>query len=239
MTITGETIDYGPCAFMDSYSSGTVFSSIDTKGRYAYSNQPSILSWNLTRLAETLVPLIDDNQDQAVALLTDAIQNIQPLYKSHWLTQMRSKIGLTTNDPSDEELVNDLLLTMEEEQADFTLVFRRLSEVLQGNNTEARKLFADTSSFDAWLVRWKDRLIEDGSTKESVVIRMNKINPIYIPRNHKVEEALSAAVESDDMTLFINLLSIVSSPFEEEKGKEEYALPSPSSDVPYKTYCGT
>jgi uncharacterized protein YdiU (UPF0061 family) len=239
MTITGETIDYGPCAFMDNYSSGTVFSSIDTNGRYAYSNQPSILSWNLTRLAETLVPLIDDNQDKAVELLTAAIENISPLYKSHWLVQMRSKIGLTTENSSDEKLINDLLLIMEEEQADFTLVFRRLSEVLQGNCNKARKLFTDSTSFDGWSARWKDRLIKDGNTAESVAIKMDQINPIYIPRNHKMEEALSAAVESDDMTLFINLLAVTSSPFEEEKGREQYALPSPDSDAPYKTYCGT
>ena len=239
MTISGETIDYGPCAFMDSYSSGTVFSSIDTQGRYAYSNQPSILSWNLTRLAETLVPLVDKNQDQAVGLLTAAIQNIRTLYESHWLSQMRSKIGLTIDDPLDKGLIESLLLIMEEEQADFTLVFRRLAAALQDNEDEVRKLFKDPASFDSWRIRWQERLAKEDNTKESVIRMMNKTNPIYIARNHKVEEVLSSAIDQKDIKPFLDFLLVLETPFDEVEGSEDYAVPGPDSDIPYQTFCGT
>tara|TARA_B100000809_G_scaffold262565_1_gene313826 strand:- start:1405 stop:2457 length:1053 start_codon:yes stop_codon:yes gene_type:complete len=239
MTISGETIDYGPCAFMDSYSSGTVFSSIDTQGRYAYSNQPSILSWNLTRLAETLVPLVDKNQDQAVGLLTAAIQNIRTLYESHWLSQMRSKIGLTIDDPLDKGLIESLLLIMEEEQADFTLVFRRLAAALQDNEDEVRKLFKDPASFDSWRIRWQERLAKEDNTKESVIRMMNKTNPIYIARNHKVEEVLSSAIDQKDIKPFLDFLLVLENPFDEVEGSEDYAVPGPDSDIPYQTFCGT
>ena len=235
-------LDYhqpGPCAFMDSYFPGTVFSSIDTQGRYAYSNQPSVLSWNLTRLAETLVPLVDDNQEQAVALLTTAINNIHPLYQGHWLAQMRPKIGLTTEDIQDEELINDLLSIMEAGQADFTLVFRRLSEVLKGNADPIKELFKDPQSCDAWLVRWQERLAREGNTKDLTIKMMNKVNPIYIARNHKVEEVLSAAVNQNDVKPFLDFLLVLERPFDEVKGNEAYASPGPVSDIPYKTFCGT
>ena len=239
MTISGETIDYGPCAFMDRYATGTVFSSIDTHGRYAYGNQPAILSWNLTRLAETLVRFVDPNKDRAIALLTDTIQGIQTLYEAHWLSGMRSKIGLSTEDSLDLKLINDLLLLMEEGNADFTLVFRRLAQALRGDIDTVRNLFEEPDAFDIWAQRWRQRLKQDGIAAEARAQAMNRINPIYIPRNHKVEEALTAAVEQDDMMPFSQMLGILSHPFEEVPENQAYALPAPISYLPYRTFCGT
>jgi uncharacterized protein YdiU (UPF0061 family) len=239
MTISGETIDYGPCAFMDTYASSTVFSSIDTHGRYAYANQPAILSWNLTRLAETLVQFVDPSKDRAIELLTESIQRIQPLYEAYWLTGMRPKIGLSTKNPIDLELINDLLLLMEEEHADFTLVFRRLSQSLRGDSDSVRQLFDEPGAFDLWEQRWQKRLDQDGFAKDPCAQAMEQVNPIYIPRNHKVEEALAAAVDHGNMTPFSELLSVLNHPFDEVVGKEAYVLPAPTKDIPYRTFCGT
>ena len=239
MTISGETIDYGPCAFMDTYSADTVFSSIDSHGRYAYANQPKILSWNLTRLAETLVRFVDTDKDRALELLTEKINKIQPLYETYWLAGMRSKIGLSTENPLDLELINDLLSTMEEGHADFTLVFRLLAQALHGDSKPVRHLFEGPIAFDIWEQRWRSRFEQDGITEETRLQLMNRVNPIYIPRNHKVEEALTAAVNHNDMMPFSNLLSVLSHPFDEVLGKEAYARPAPASDVLYRTFCGT
>ena len=239
MTISGETIDYGPCAFMDTYAPGTVFSSIDAQGRYAYANQPVILSWNLTRLAETLIRFIDTDKDRAIELLTDKIKAIQPLYEAYWLAGMRSKIGLSTEDPLDLELINDLLLVMEGGHADITLTFRRLSQSLRGHSDETRQLFEEPDAFDVWARRWRKRLEKDGVAAETVAQAMDLANPIYIPRNHKVEEALTAAVGQEDMTPFSKLLTVLSHPFDEVAGNEAYAAPAPNSSIPYRTFCGT
>jgi len=239
MTISGETIDYGPCAFMDSYASDTVFSSIDRQGRYAYANQPTILSWNLTRLAETLVRFVDSDKDRAIELLTDKIQRTQSLYESFWLSGMRSKIGLSVKDPLDLELINDLLSVMEEGHADFTLVFRRLSQALLGNGDAVRHLFEEPSTIDIWAQRWQTRLKKEIIPLEISAQKMDRVNPIYIPRNHKVEEALAAAVDQGDMAPFSRLLAVLSNPFDEVSGNEDYAIPAPVSDMPYQTFCGT
>lgn len=239
MTISGETIDYGPCAFMDTYRPGTVFSSIDRHGRYAYANQPEILTWNLTRLAETLIPLVDPNKDRSIELLTDSIQNIQSLYETHWLAGMRSKIGLKTEDPHDLELMNDLLWVMKDGQADFTLFFRSLSQALRGDGDGVAQALDQSGAFDVWTRRWRKRLEQEGVTAESGAQAMDRVNPIYIPRNHKVEEALAAAVDQEDMTSFSELLSVLSHPFDEVAGKEAYAGPPPVTDPSYKTFCGT
>ena len=199
----------------------------------------TILSWNLTRLAETLIPLVDPDKDRAIELLTGIIQNIQPLYKTYWLAGMRSKIGLSKQDPLDLNLINDLLLLMESGHADFTLVFRRLAEVLRGNSDEVRDLFEKPGEFDIWVQRWLDRIEQDGVATEVCAKAMDRVNPIYIPRNHKVEEALVAAVNQKDMRPFSELLAVLSHPFEEVVGKEAYAVPAPLTDVPYKTFCGT
>lgn len=235
--ISGETLDYGPCAFMDTYAPGTVFSSIDRRGRYAYANQPEILSWNLTRFAETLVPLVDPDQDRAIEMLTDAIQKVQPLYETHWLAGMRSKIGLSTEDPHDLDLVNDLLWVMKDGQADFTLVFRRLSRAVRGDSDAVHQLFNQSGAFDVWARRWRKRLEQEGAVGETCAQAMDRVNPIYIPRNHKVEEALTAAVYHGDMQPFSKLLEVLNHPFDEAAGNEAYAEPKP--DPSYKTFCGT
>ncbi|MBT5651467.1 MAG: YdiU family protein [Nitrospina sp.] len=239
MTISGETIDYGPCAFMDRYAQGTVFSSIDQHGRYAYANQPEILIWNLARLAETLIPFVDPDKDRAIELLTDMIECIQPLYESHWLAGMRSKIGLSTEDPHDQALINDLLKVMEAGQADFTLVFRRLSQALRGDGDAVRHLFKEPNAFDAWAQRWQKRQEQEGIPAETSAQAMDRVNPIYIPRNHKVEEALAAASDEQDLTLFSKLLAVLSHPFDEVTGYEAYAEPAPATNRPYRTFCGT
>jgi serine/tyrosine/threonine adenylyltransferase len=239
ITISGETIDYGPCAFMNSYSPGTVFSSIDQHGRYAYANQPEILVWNLARLAETLIPIVDPDKNRAIELLTEAIDCIKPLYESHWLAGMQSKIGLSTEDPQDQKLITDLLSVMEEGRADFTLVFRHLAKVLRGVNDPGRNLFKDSGAFDLWLQRWQKRLEQEGVSKDTSAEAMDRLNPIYIPRNHKVEEALSAAVEQEDMKPFTKLLNVLSHPFDDIQGDEVYAEPPPLSNTPYRTFCGT
>ena len=238
MTISGETIDYGPCAFMDKYAASTVFSSIDQYGRYAYANQPEILTWNLARLAETLIPHVDTKKERAIELLTETIECIQPLYESYWLSGMRSKIGLTTEDILDQELINDLLKLMEEGQADFTLVFRRLSQTLQGDRDAVRNLFKEPDAFNAWAIRWQKRLEKEDILAETTAQAMDRVNPIYIPRNHKVEESLSAAV-NQDMTPFTKLLEVVIQPFDEVEGNEAYAEPAPATNRRYQTFCGT
>ncbi len=239
MTISGETIDYGPCAFMDTYVPGTVFSSIDRHGRYAYANQPEILTWNLTRFAETLIQLVDPDKNRAIELLTNSIQHIQSLYETHWLAGMRSKIGLTTEDPHDQELINDLLWVMKDGHADFTLFFRRLSQALLGDSDAVRTVLEQSGAFDVWARRWRKRQKQEGVAAESSAQAMDRVNPIYIPRNHKVEEALAAAVDQENMTPFSELLSVLSHPFDEVAGKEAYATPTPITDTPYKTFCGT
>ena len=238
MTISGETIDYGPCAFMDKYAASTVFSSIDQYGRYAYANQPEILTWNLARLAETLIPHVDTNKEKAIELLTETIECIQPLYESYWLSGMRSKIGLTTEDILDEELINDLLKIMEAGQADFTLVFRRLSKTLQGDSDAVRNLFKEPDAFNAWVVRWQKRLEQEDIVAETTAQAMDRVNPIYIPRNHKVEESLAAAV-NQDMRPFTKLLEVVIQPFDEVAGNEAYTEPAPTTNRRYQTFCGT
>ncbi len=239
MTISGETIDYGPCAFMDHYARGTVFSAIDRQGRYAFANQPEILPWNLTRLAETLIRFVDPDKDRAIELLTEKIHRIQPLYETYWLAGMRSKIGLSTEDPLDKKLINDLLMLMEEEHADFTLVFRRLSQTLRGDGNAVRNLFKEPEAFDVWEQRWRKRLEQDGIPTETGAQAMDRVNPIYIPRNHKVEEALAAAVDQKDMMPFSKLLAVLSHPFDEVSGNEAYAEPAPVMGKPYRTFCGT
>lgn len=238
MTISGETIDYGPCAFMDRYAASTVFSSIDQYGRYAYANQPEILTWNLARLAETLIPHVDTNKERAIELLTETIECIQPLYESYWLARMRSKIGLSMEDILDQELINDLLKVMEAGHADFTLVFRRLSQALRGDSNAVRNLFEEPDAFDAWAERWQKRLKQEKVAEETTAQAMDRVNPIYIPRNHKVEEALAAAL-NQDMTPFSKLLEVVSHPFDEVAGNEAYAEPAPATNRPYQTFCGT
>lgn len=238
MAISGETIDYGPCAFMDAYDPNAVFSSIDTNGRYAYGNQPSIAQWNLARFAETLLPLIDPNQETAVRLATAELQAFAEQYSGAWLDAMRAKLGLVTRLEADRDLVTDLFKVMAEQSIDFTKFFRRLAKAMVGDSAPLRALFVDVPPIELWLVRWQQRVNQETTNLAERATAMNQVNPVYIPRNHKVEEALQAAV-AGDQTKFETLLTVLAAPFSERHEWGEYAEPAPASFGPYKTYCGT
>ena len=231
MAISGETIDYGPCAFMDHYNPKTVFSSIDKFGRYSFSNQPPITKWNLSRFAECLIPLIDNNEDKAIQLATETIDNFQNIYEEKWLNMMRDKLGLFGEHKDDKKLINDLLNWMEKNKADYTNTFCYLMNIKISNNN----LYND-KDFINWSNVWKKRISINDSSKEKTLELMKKSNPIIIPRNHKVEEALKAANE-DDLEIMNRLLSKLDNPYIEQKGIDDYQ--SPSSDESYQTFCGT
>ncbi|WP_297468627.1 protein adenylyltransferase SelO family protein, partial [Acidithiobacillus sp.] len=239
MSIAGETIDYGPCAFMDNYDPETVFSSIDTQGRYAYAHQPLIAQWNLTRFAETLIDLIHPDADEAVRLLTEQINEFPKLYTRHWLDGMRARMGLATAEDGDLALAQGLLSAMEGQDADYTQVFRGLSAAVRGDAVQVRAHFANPAPFDLWLAQWQARLAHESSTAEARAEAMDQVNPIYIPRNHKVEEALAAATQDQDLTLFKALLAVLEQPFAERPGLESYTQPAPEDFGPFKTFCGT
>lgn len=239
MTISGETIDYGPCAFLDAYDPATVFSSIDLDGRYAYANQPLIAQWNLTRFAETLITLVDDDPETATRHLTAALNKFPEAYTGHWLNGMRAKLGLASNDEADLELANGLYETMQGQHVDFTLFFRRLASTVRGDSEGVRELFADRTRIDTWLALYERRQQAEQMGAEERAAAMDRVNPLYIPRNHKVEEALNAAVDGGDFAPFHRLLDVLSQPFEERPGLEDYATPAPDGFGPYQTFCGT
>ena len=237
--ISGQTIDYGPCAFMDTFSPKTVFSSIDLRGRYAYGNQPPILMWNMMRLAETLVPLVHVEKDRAIELLIDEAKNFERSYEDKWLRHMSTKIGLNTKENRDFNLIQSLLKIMQEGEADYTLTFRRLSDAIRGEKAAVRKQFNNPTKYDLWESEWLSRLKQEPASFEACAAEMDRVNPIYIPRNHKVEEALSMAVENRNLSAFENLLSVVTAPFVEVAGHESFTEPAPETSVPYQTFCGT
>ncbi|MDF0728343.1 YdiU family protein [Cytobacillus sp. S13-E01] len=233
MTISGETIDYGPCAFMNEYDPATVFSSIDRQGRYAYGNQPNIGGWNLARFAESLLPLLHEDQDQAVEIAQNAISDYPDLYHSNWLAGMRAKLGLFNEETQDKSLIEDLLTMMEKHRADFTNTFRALTL----DNLEDSPLFG-TPEFAQWNELWQARLGRQQESKESSQQLMRDSNPAVIPRNHRVEDALEAAVQGD-YSVMVKLLEALSKPFAHSPDQVEYCtLPGPSSR-PYQTFCGT
>lgn len=234
MSISGETIDYGPCAFMDTYDPDTVFSSIDQQGRYRYKNQPLIAQWNLARLAETLLPLLHPDQDNAVTLAEEALHAFMTLYQAHWMTGMRHKLGLATEALEDDELIQDLLLWMQACQADYTYVFRSLCST----TLSEAAIFRDTG-FAAWFARWQIRLSREPGHKEDLYNRMRAVNPAMIPRNHLVEEALSAASQQDDYSLMNRLLAALANPFEEHPEYLDCYMPPVPSGNTYQTFCGT
>jgi uncharacterized protein YdiU (UPF0061 family) len=238
MTISGESIDFGPCAFMDAYDPATVFSSIDHSGRYAYGNQPQIALWNLARLAETLLPLFDVETDAAIAAATDVLQSFVERYHGYWGDGMRAKLGLGDAQPGDGELIDDLLALLHAQKVDFTSCFRALSPSILGEAAPARSLFVDGPAFDAWAVRWRMRLASQTREPRSIAATMDRVNPLYIPRNHQVEAALAAATDND-MAPFRRLLDVLAQPFDERPGLEAYAAPAPPSFGPYRTFCGT
>jgi len=246
MTISGETIDFGPCAFMDAYDPATVFSSIDTGGRYAYGNQPQIGQWNLARLAETLLPLIDADQDRSIERAMSVLQRYPDIFQEAWSSGMRSKLGLhaTTNDPvADATLFNDLLALMHAETVDYTSFFRRLADSLRtsgpsGPSSELRLLFLGSAAFDEWFTRWVRALETNGVDPTHVPTVMDAVNPVYVARNHVVEAALTAAMNGD-ITPTLRLVERLRQPFSEVIGHEDLAGPAPAEFAGYRTFCGT
>lgn len=234
MTISGETIDYGPCAFMDVYDPATVFSSIDTHGRYAYGNQPNIAEWNLSRFAETLLPLLHTNKEKAIELAQDAISDFTELYHEYWMVGMSAKLGIVNHEPEDESLIEDLLSMMQKYGADYTNTFVALTF-----DTWSDAALFGSKEFKKWHELWQARLGRQQETKDSIHQLMRNSNPAIIPRNHRVEEALEAAVMHGNYSVMENLLDALSNPYAHSTKQAEYAaLPTPSA-CRYRTYCGT
>jgi uncharacterized protein YdiU (UPF0061 family) len=231
MTISGETIDYGPCAFMDAYYPKTVFSSIDKFGRYAFSNQPPITKWNLARFAECLIPLINKNENEAIKIATEVIDNFQNIYEKKWLNMMRDKLGMFGEDQNDKKLINNLLNWMEKNKSDYTNTFCKLMNINVVNN----EIYND-QSFINWSKAWKKRILINNNLKEKSLDLMKKTNPVVIPRNHKVEEALNSANENN-IEVINKLLTVLSKPYDNQKNIENYQ--SPFIDKEYQTFCGT
>lgn len=232
MTISGETIDYGPCAFMDTYDLGTVFSSIDRQGRYAYGNQPYMGGWNLARFAECLIPLLHEDQEESVKIAQGEIETFSDRYKNNWLSGMRAKLGLFNEEELDETLIKDLLGLMQEHGADYTNTFQALT------NGEATTL-SELPEFREWFEHWQKRRERQEQSNEDSQQLMRNSNPAVIPRNHRVEEALDAAVNEGDYTVMERLLQVLSKPFSYTPDQAEYCKPPEPTDEPYQTFCGT
>ena len=239
--ISGETIDYGPCAFMDEYDPATVFSSIDQGGRYAYGNQPRIAHWNLVRLAECLLPLLDADEAAAIEIAKDTLAGFGPRFAAAYLDGMRRKLGLTAPHEADGALAQDMLARMAANDADFTLTFRGLCEAAANPQADAavRALFRDPAAYDAWAEPWHRRLAEQPGEPDARGTAMQAVNPAYIPRNHLVEAALVAAVSRQDYAPFDDLLAVLSRPYEYQPGRETYAIPPQPEERVLQTFCGT
>jgi uncharacterized protein YdiU (UPF0061 family) len=240
-SISGETIDYGPCAFMDHYDPAMVFSSIDELGRYAYANQPRIALWNLTRFAECLLPLLAEDQDKAVEQAQPALGEFAESFNAAYQAGLRKKLGLFTARDDDFVLAQDLLDGMAKNHADFTLTFRRLSEAALDpvDDSGVRQLFADPSAYDEWAVRWRQRISEemqDPATRQSA---MRLVNPAFIPRNHRIEAVIDAAINRDDFAPFEELLTVLSKPYEDQPAFASYAEPPEPHQRVLQTFCGT
>jgi serine/tyrosine/threonine adenylyltransferase len=239
--LSGETIDFGPCAFMDSYDPATTFSAIDELGRYAYGNQPTIAQWNLARFAETLLPLLDPDPERAVELANEAISAFSSRFQEHWLAGMRDKLGLSTKEEGDLELAQALLRAMHENAADFTLTFRRLCDAAAHEEADAnvRALFGNPTAYDSWASIWRSRLDAEKLEPDARTRAMRSVNPAFIPRNHRVERALDAAIEYGDFLLFAELLTVLSRPYEEQAAFADYANPPRATERVFRTFCGT
>ena len=239
VSIAGETIDYGPCAFMDAYDPATVFSSIDRMGRYAYGNQPQIAHWNLTRLAETLLPLLDDDQDAAIEQAQVALAAFGSLFQQAYFRGLRRKLGLWLEEDGDVELINTLLARMVENQVDFTLFFRALGQAALDKNEPARMLFVDPTAFDAWASEWRRRLAREQQDADSRRLAMDCVNPALIPRNHQVETMISAAIDRSDFVPFRRMLDVLSRPYEDQPAANDLAQPPLPHELVAATFCGT
>ncbi len=240
-SISGETIDYGPCAFMDHYDPAAVFSSIDEQGRYAYANQPRIALWNLTRLAECLLPLFSDDKDKAIAEAEGLLGAFAEQFTAAYQAGLRRKIGLFTARDGDEALVQDLLDAMAQNQADFTLTFRRLADAALGSDHDepVRELFVDPTTFDHWAARWRQRSADEPQSAEERRTAMRAVNPAFIPRNHRIEAIIEAAVNRDDYAPFEQLLTVLAKPFDDQPTFTAYAEPPQPEQRVLQTFCGT
>jgi uncharacterized protein YdiU (UPF0061 family) len=240
-SISGETIDYGPCAFMDHYDPAAVFSSIDEQGRYAYANQPRIALWNLTRLAECLLPLFSDDKDKAIEQAQQILAEFPGKFTAAYQSGLLRKIGLFTGQDGDETLVQDLLDAMAKNQADFTLAFRRLSDAAEDatRDSEVRQHFADPAAFDEWAARWRQRIGGEPQMPAERAAMMRNVNPAVIPRNHRIEAVIQAAVRRDDYEPFEELLAVLAKPYEEMPAYADYANPPEPNQRVLQTFCGT
>jgi uncharacterized protein YdiU (UPF0061 family) len=242
MSIAGETIDYGPCAFMDHYHPDTVYSSIDLRGRYAFANQPSIAHWNLVGLANALLPLIAADEATAVALATEVIRTFPDRFEQFYRAGLQRKLGFSETLEGDAALAQDLLTRMAENGADFTLTFRRLSELADPslqNDESVSGLFDNPAAFDQWALRWRGRLAGDKRSSAERQSDMRSVSPAFIPRNHRVEEAIQAAVERGDLRPFEQLVQVLSSPYDDQPSQEHYAVPPRPDQIVRQTFCGT
>lgn len=238
MAISGETIDFGPCAFLDAYDPAKAFSAIDEHGRYAYGNQPRIAHWNLSRLAETLLPILAENEEESLASARDALNAFAPQFAARYAAGLNAKLGLTQMRAGDTELAKELLARMAANGADFTLTFRGLSDELAACGS-VRELFADPAAFDQWSVGWRLRLADEGRDPETAAAAMRAVNPAFIPRNHRIEEAISAAVVRGDFEPFETLSAVLSRPFDDQPGFARYAQAPRPDQVVEQTFCGT
>lgn len=241
MAISGETIDYGPCAFMDEYDPGTVFSSIDRGGRYAYVNQPAIAQWNLARFAETLLPLIHPDEEKAVELAVELLQSFIARVNDNFLAALYRKIGIASQEEGDLELVRRLLTVMQVAQADFTLTFRRLATIVAQPEADPvlRELFGDNNEFPVWLADWRQRLARDPQAPQDRAATMRRMSPVFIPRNHRVEAALNAATDAGDLAPFSQLLAVLQRPYDEQPESAAYEQPPQPAERVMNTFCGT
>jgi uncharacterized protein YdiU (UPF0061 family) len=240
-SISGETIDYGPCAFLDQYDPATVFSSIDEQGRYAYANQPRIALWNLTRLAECLLPLFSSDQDKAISEAQTALADFAEKFDAAYQAGLRAKLGLSTARDGDPALAQDLLNAMAQNQADFTLTFRRLGDAAldPAADRDVRSLFTDPAAYDEWAVRWRQRLSDEPQDPALRRNAMRSVNPAFIPRNHRVEAVIQAAMNRDDFAPFEELLAVLSKPYEDQPAFAAYADPPQPDQRVLQTFCGT
>ena len=242
MLICGETVDYGPCAFMDNYDPETVYSSIDRQGRYAYQNQPAIAQWNLGWFAQSLIPLLHNQESEGLKLAQTAITNFMPRFNHHYQSLMNEKIGLDSSDPSGEELVADLLQLMQQESMDFTLTFRHLGDLVRPakeTTTTIAELVDLPQSFDAWIKRWRDQLASQKTSEQQTQEKIYSLNPAFIPRNHLVEEAIKAATTEQNFKPFHKLVDLLATPFEYNSKHQRYATPPSPEEIVTATFCGT
>ncbi|MGY4569987.1 protein adenylyltransferase SelO [Bradyrhizobium sp. USDA 3256] len=238
-SISGETIDYGPCAFLDTYNPAQVFSSIDEMGRYAYANQPRIALWNLTRLAECLLPLFADEQEKAIEQAQVILGEFPEKFTAAYNTGLRAKVGLFTARDGDEALIQDLLDAMAKNAADFTLTFRHLGEAASDDAADVRAQFTDPAAFDEWAARWRARLALEPQAPAERKAAMQAVNPAFIPRNHRIEAVIAAAVNSDDYAPFEELLTVLAKPYEDQPQFAAYADPPLPEQRVTQTFCGT